>query len=322
MFGIDKLKLVMDIENITNVNEEKFTKKIKGDEVVELSYSQKQPYLLNIKLRHDINEAVIEFSGKVLLSEYHNLIRLSNIGKCIDNINSLGICRIESFMSSDVLACDVTNDYSVLNIKELTSYIRGNISSYSKYNCSVKNNGNLIIEKNVTTRKCKKRMTIYNKGLEMLKPDNQKFLEQNYGDRFPFLGKCRFEINLNSKEQIRSSLKIKDTKLKSVLLSAKNVNPIYDFVEEIIAVDDKYNVNKMKEYNISLVLKDNNYDIKKVEAKLKTLYSKGTKIRAVLKPYREQLKKDNNDALYSRDTILNLVKTETQITQKQIFDIL
>ena len=100
------------------------------------------------------------------------------------------------------------------------------------------------------------------------------------------------------------------------------MNPIYDFVEEIIAIDDKYNVNKMKEYNISLVLKDNNYDIKKVEAKLKTLYSKGTKIRAVLKPYREQLKKDNNDALYSRDTILNLVKTETQITQKQIFDIL
>ena len=161
MFGIDKLKLVMNLENITNINEEKFTKKIKGEEITELTYTQKYPYLLNIKLNYRNNEAVIEFSGKVLLSEYHNLIRLSNITKCIDNINSLGLCKIKSFWNSDVVMCDVTNDYDVLNVKELTSYIRSNMSSYTKYNCSRKNNGNLIIESFTCTWNNEKRCRLH-----------------------------------------------------------------------------------------------------------------------------------------------------------------
>lgn len=46
----------------------------------------------------------------------------------------------------------------------------------------------LIIEKNVTTKKIKKRMTIYNKETEMSQSANRKFVEDNAleGALYPF----------------------------------------------------------------------------------------------------------------------------------------
>lgn len=48
-----------------------------------------------------------------------------------------------------------------------------------------------------------------------------------------FEGVCRFEMNLNTKEQIRNALMIEDTGLMSVLSSS--ANPIYDFMSEVIS---------------------------------------------------------------------------------------
>jgi hypothetical protein len=42
MFGIDKLKLLIKIEDVEIINENAFTKKIKGDELVELTYKQEK----------------------------------------------------------------------------------------------------------------------------------------------------------------------------------------------------------------------------------------------------------------------------------------
>lgn len=328
MYGIDKLKLVMNLNDIDIINEEVFIKKVEKDELIGLSYNQKEPFSLMIKIDYENEEAVVEFTGKVLLSNYHSLIRLSNIKECFENINSLGICKIRNYLNAKVVKCDITNDYLVVNIKKLSEFLRGNLSSYRKYIARDLNNGNFVIEKNVTTKQCKKRLSIYNKFWEMEKAENRKFIDDYYNGENPFVfgnsNNCRIELNLNSKEQIRSSLKITDTKLFIVLRSAQSVNPIYDFLSEIIDKKASFDshISKIKDYHLSLTLKDCDYDIKKVEARLKPMYSKGTKMRAVLKPYKKMLEEIQlgEQKGYTRDEVLNLVRKETQITNRLILD--
>lgn len=328
MFGLDKLKLVMDLDDIEITNEEAFIKKVVGDELLGLSFKQTEPFSLTIKIDYRHDEAVVEFTGKVLLSDYHNLIRLSNIKDCFENINALGICKIKNYLTAQVVKCDITNNYLIINIRKLSEFLRSNLSSYRKYIARDLNNGNFIVEKNVTSKQCKKRLSIYDKFMEMNKAENRAFINNYYDGENPFVynnsNNCRFELNLNSKEQIRTSLNTTDTKLLTVLLSAQRVNPIYDFLTEIIdknASPDSQ-ISKVKDYHIALTLKDCDYDIKKVEAKLKPMYSKGTKMRAVLIPYKKMLKEIQHGEQqgYTRDEILNLVRTETQITPKLILD--
>lgn len=318
MFGIDKLKLILDIRDVEIVNEEAFIKKVQDDELVEMSFKQTTPFQFTLRIDYRKPEAVIEFSGKVLLSEYHSLIRLSNIQNCLDNINRIGICRIETdaILNAQVVKCDVSNDFPVSDVKGLSIFLKGHLSSHRKYVARELANGNFIVEKNVTTQQCKKRLTIYDKGKEMSRVENQKFLEGYYSGINPFVGMARFELNLNSQAQIRSSLCVGEPTLMTILLSARKVNPIHDFLSEIIDddIDCKYTPSSIKEYQIMAILKDCDYDIEKVEAKLRSLYSKGTKIRAVLKPYKTTLAKMNdNHNDYTRDSILRLVTTKTHI---------
>lgn len=326
MFGLDKVKLIMSLEDIDIINEDSFIKNVERDELTGLTFKQTEPFSLTIKIDYRDNEAVVEFTGKVLLSDYHNLIRLGNIKRCIENINALGICTIKSYMSADVAKTDITNDAHVEDVKELSDFLSSNLSSHKKYVARELNNGNFIVEKNVTSKQCKKRLTIYNKFREMYKAENRQFLEKYYNDENPFVhNNCRFELNLNSKEQIRSSLHVSDTKLKTVLLAAQAVNPIYDFLSDIID-EDATSVNKgskVKDYYIALVLKDCDYDIKKVEARLKQYYSKGTKMRAVMKPFKKMLAEIKEYPVKcTRDTVLNLIKKDTQVTTKQILECL
>lgn len=58
-------------------------------------------------------------------------------------------------------------------------------------------------------------MTVYDKGKEISNADNRKFVADNHLEG-AFNGVCRFEMNLNSKKQIRDSLGIPDTKLRTV----------------------------------------------------------------------------------------------------------
>ena len=133
MFGIDKLKLLIKIEDVEIINENAFTKKIKGDELVELTYKQETPFYLMVKINYRREKAIVEFTGKVLLSEYHNLIRLGNIRKCFDNINALGICKINNYIITDTLKCDIANDVNVQDVKTLSKFIYSNINSYQKF---------------------------------------------------------------------------------------------------------------------------------------------------------------------------------------------
>ncbi|MBQ2248111.1 MAG: hypothetical protein II323_05055 [Tidjanibacter sp.] len=292
MIKLDKIKLVTHIDYIQIDNENAFEKIIRNNNIVQLKYHQQIPSLY-IELDFLDNELVIEFSGKILGKDYHKLISKDTIKQCFENINSIGICtlNVECILNDSVVVkCDVTHDVVCEDIPQLTAFVSGNICSYRNYVCRQMRNGNFVVEKNVTTKQYKKRLTIYDKDKEMKKNENRRFAREYDVDESVFKSKCRFEMNLNSVAQIKSALGIESNDLQSVLGAQRN--PIAEFLGEVIA-DGAASVggelSPKDAYLIPLVLKDCNYDLAQVEAKMRSIYSKGTNISKIMKPYREAL---------------------------------
>lgn len=309
MITFDKIKLVTDIDYIHNIDDEKFETRHNDNDLTSMSFNMTFPYLLYIEIDYENSELVIEFSGKILGQDYPKLISKETIKRCLDNINDLGICtiRVEDIIAdSEVVKCDVTKDIDFDDVANLTNYINANVRSHRQYNCRTMKNGNFVIEKNVTTKAYKKRLTIYNKGKEMNKSENRKFMSTyNYnGDEFA--GKCRLEMNLNSKEQIRKSLGIADTQLMSVL--STTANPIADYLDEILSDDvSGWAPTSKKEYEAELVLRDCGFDIEAVEAKLKSIAGKSFRPSRDLKIYRTILSNSADTNGFTKARILSMV---------------
>ena len=155
MITFDKLKIVADISSIEIHDQSRFEVITKKGVVTALKFYQELPYLLMIKVDYQNREVVIEFSGKVLGRDYPELISISTIGTCFENINALGFCSldVEAMMDADVVKCDVTKDVKIRDVSGLTQYVRNHISNYQQFLCRKMRNGNLVVEKNVVSRK-------------------------------------------------------------------------------------------------------------------------------------------------------------------------
>lgn len=309
MLTFDKLKIVANIESIEITNIDVFEKIEKAGSLSALKYYQEVPYLLMIKVDYVEKEVVVEFCGKILGKDYPKLISAETIKTCFDNINAMGFCRIDfaAMMDAEVVKADVTTDVHGVDVPQLTSYVRSHINNYRKFVSRIKRNGNFVIDKNVTTDNMKKRMTIYDKGKEMQKVKNKRYAEMN-GLQQAFDDVCRFELNLNSKQQVRDALKIDNNKLKNVL--ASTARPIYDFMVQIIGpVNDidygPASLSSKKEYLTRLVLQDCQYDLEKVEAKMRELYpQRGTNFKKVMEPYRLMMERETDNGADYIQTIL------------------
>lgn len=291
MITFDKLKIVADIQAIKVCDETRFEFIEKDGIVCSLRYYQEQPFLLMIKVDYECGEVVIEFSGKILGKDYPKLISKDTILQCFRAIDALGLCKIDidAMMDADVVKCDVTKDIPVADVPQVTDYIRSHIRNYQRFVCRKLKNGNVVVEKNVVSKKTKKRMTIYDKGNEMRRSANRPFVEK-YGLEDAFSGMCRFELNLDSKEQIRKSLRIADTKLMTVLSS--DADPISDFLDDVVEPRETVPMTDKKSYMTMLVLKDCDFDLEKVEAKMRIFYpSKGTSISRVMEPYKAMMER-------------------------------
>lgn len=290
MLKFDKLKIVSGLKNIKIYDENRFDKIIKNNIITELIFNIIQPYSLCIKLDYIADELVIEFSGKILKNDYPKLISTDTIDTCFENINAMGFCWIdlEEIKNANVVKCDVTKDIICSDIPSMTTYIRNNLSNYQKYICRLLRNGNFIIEKNVTTRQAKKRLTIYDKGKEMSKVENLRYMAECGIPKESFDGICRFELNLNSITQIKSSLEVVDVRLRTVLNAT--INPIQVFMNDVLSDEQPLPMTNAKSYFVGLVLRDCNFDIVQIENRMRQLYpSKGTNISKVMKPYRTML---------------------------------
>lgn len=296
MITLDKIKIISTLDKIEIINDAVFQTIIKNDRIVEQKYTAISPFLLYIELDYLENELVIEFTGKILLDRYNELINKDNLKQCLKNINQLGFCKLDIdaiYAEDEAVKIDVSKDFDYPDFNALIQSMRGGIKNYNKYIARKLTNGNFIVEKNVQTKNKKKRLTLYNKGKEIRKSENKAFLLALINsDKLLtyFEGKVRAELNLNSKEQIRSSLKISDTKIVSILNS--QATPIWDFIDEIISEDEiDEKINSKSKYLTRLVLEDNDFDLAKIEAKMRTFCAPGTHISQVMKPYRAMLAK-------------------------------
>lgn len=291
MIKFDKIKIVSSIENVKSLNEDVFENKVKDGCIVEQRYTMMSPYYLYIEADYREQELILEFTGKILKDDYKDLIHVNNIHTCLSNINDLGLCdlNIDGILADgEIVKADVCLDVDYPDCKALTKSLRANVSNFNKYLARTIGD-NFVIEKNVQTKGYKRRLTIYDKAKEIQKAGNRGFLSTLDNPQLLldyFDGKIRFELNLNSKEQIRKSLNIYDTSIGAVLNST--ATPIWDLLDNAIEESDGDTAcSNLADLKNILILEYCGGDLAKVEALLRNYYSKGTHISQVMKPYRE-----------------------------------
>lgn len=320
MIRLDKIKIVSSIDYIKIIDKNRFDIHHKGNDIVSYKFTQLQPFLLYVEANVKNQELIIEFTGKILRDNYPSLINQSNIKNCLLSINKIGFCLLDVediLISGEVVKVDVTQDVPYPDCGELTKMIQANISNFRKYLPRIIN-GNFTIEKNVVTKSHKCRLTIYDKNKEIRRAENRLFLSQLSGKQKllnHFEGKVRFEMNLNSKEQIRKALHITDLSIMSVL--CVSVNPIMEFLDLILVDTESADItarcNDLKELLRGALLQVCDYDIKKVEAQLRLHSSPNTHISQTLKPFRELLEKINNTPTSSLKQTLQSLLLEIMI---------
>lgn len=305
------MKIISNINYISNIDTNKFIAHTKNNQVLYYKYQQQTPFSLIIVVDYQHKELSIEFTGKILLEKYPNLINAKTSIECFYNINHLGICNInvEAIINqSYVTKCDVTKDIATTGIATILANIRPNISNNKKW--VVKGyKGGLTIEKVVSTSRYKERLVIYDKAKEMQRAENDKFLNcvSNAQDIVSyFQGKVRFEVNINTMSQIRTLLNIPNNDLKIVLSATSN--PILTVINEAIKYNKpQHRKQTIREYERELLLKSCNYDIVNVEALIRSLSSSNTSIKRVMQPYKDLLNRlmvsPNATSLNLRDLV-------------------
>ena len=291
MLKFDKVKIISSIKNITSLNEDEFENKVKDGCIIEQRYTMMSPYYLYIEVDYQERELVLEFTGKILKDDYPNLINKDNLHICLSNINNLGLCTLDIegiIADGEVVKADVCQDVDCTDCKLLTENIRAGVGNFKKY--LVRNIGdNFVIEKNVQTKGYKRRLTIYDKEKELQKAGNRSFLSSLDNPELMlgyFNGKVRFELNLNSKEQLRKGLNIPDTTISEVLNST--ATPIWTILDSVIVEYENESIcSDITELKNLLLLNHCGNDLVKLEALLRNYYSKSTHISQVMKPYRD-----------------------------------
>lgn len=138
-------------------------------------------------------------------------------------------------------------------------------------------NNNFVIEKAVSTQRLKRKMSIYDIGVEMSKRTNAVFLQwvENPNKISGYFADCiRFELSLVSCEAIRRKLGIEECDIISVLNATEN--PIYDFFMNVTFEDPITlpAINSMRMYDKLNTLIVNDWDLKAIEEKIRQLYPK------------------------------------------------
>ena len=309
---LDKLKIVVNEKYITNINEDVFTTIIKNGQIVKYRYEQQVPYLLYIEKDIVKQELVIEFSGKILEDKYPLLINKDTIKICLDNINKLAICHInvpEVLQNSVVVKADVSHDICCGSYQQLISTLKTSVKNHNKYLSRVIH-GTFVIEKNVVSRSRKVRMTIYDKAAEMQLKANQEYLDRlSNRDEVAeyYKDKVRFELNLNSMEQIRKHLNIHDTMLYNVLHA--EANPIVEFIDKAFVLEDPAPIDmKLRDIERLALLESVDRDVTKLEMIVRKHSSPKSHISQLMQPYRNLLKtieqKGENYLLSIRNVLL------------------
>lgn len=295
MNRFDKLSLLFPNSCIDmgSLDMTQFKEVRKQGNLLYLKYEQKQPYLLSIRIEFiQQRTTVVEFTGKILKDHYPSLINEGTITECLEEINKSGICILnipQVLQQAEVMKCDVTLDVERReDFAQTVACLKASIRNRNKWINKKYQNG-IVIENTVACKRYKKRMVVYQKEKELELAGNKAFLNMLSNPQSLlayFKDKMRIEINLMTKTQIRNMLQIQDTSLKSVL--ASSANPILNLIDEALEFVDTPapRHSALRDMERTAVLKLCGWDVDVVEAKIRNLLSKNTRIKRTMKPYK------------------------------------
>lgn len=296
MLRFDKIKIITSIKYINNIKKDYFINHYKSDNLIYCKYKQMIPYNLIIIIDYTKQSLILEFTSKILLENYTELINYKNIETCLSNINNLEICNLDIksiILDSNILKCDITKDIQIKNFSQIIQYIKENIINYKKWIYKEYKNG-ISIENVVSTPRYKKRIIVYNKQKELEKSPCKQYVEllKNKEEIIEyFRNKIRFELNINTVSQIKKYLQISENSLINVLSSTEN--PLLNIISEAINTNStKKNASlTLHDYERSILLEKYNFDLKKVEMIIRKYISNNTSITRAMQPYKELYKR-------------------------------
>ena len=156
----------------------------------------------------------IEFSSKILLERYPELISKYTIRQCLENLNKLGICTIDVdgiLNNGWVIQADITKDVDLRLTDDVLYALNQNVSGYKRFKWKHYDHKGITFTKDVVYGK--EELIIYNKYKELLS-QSRKFIDSlpNRNEVMDyFYGKTRFEIRLESAAQIKEQLGVNNS---------------------------------------------------------------------------------------------------------------
>jgi len=290
MVTLDKIKILTNKNHIDWINPDVTTLLSKNNIYMGRRYSQNKPFKIYMDYSFMKDSCVIEFSSKLLIDRYPELINKNNIHDCFQNFVNIGLCKmdIDSVVSDcELLTCDITTDLSGIAQPDRLA-IKACISKPNKFRVQKYGNSGHVIDKLVKTPNRKLRMIIYDKGKELRKMPNAEFIGMVNNKEAMldyFKGKFRIEVNIKTKEQIRRLFNTETTSLLDVLNS--KANPILTIFDEVFTFPEEQDQSNyempsplsytdLKTVKNALLLEKCEYDMEKIDIILNNTLSPNT----------------------------------------------
>ena len=298
----DYFKLAIPDSAIDIIDSSLFTNTVSPDGVMtNQKYKQEIPFLFEISIDLIHHKNYIKFSGKSLLESYPDLISMNNIHTCFQNINNLGICRINPDMaltSAIVCECDITADRPCHDsISQLTNSL---MIENSNYTISQKSPTRFYLQTTYVTKRKRECLVVYDKSVEIKLKSNEPFLTHinNRQEQLDYFSdKIRFELNLRSMDRIRKYLQCSDMSLQSIL--SNPTDPIATFLETALTEDNLmdeliHRTPKLRELEHLILMLLCGWDLSNIERVVRKTTGKKNSISTTMKPYRTLYQKLNN----------------------------
>lgn len=251
--------------NITN----NATKNIEIGRWYNTKYNPSIPYDVYIATNYIHQTLEIEFSSKILLERYPELISKDTIRQCLVNLNKLGICTIDIdgvLNNGWVIKADVTKDVDLRLSDEVLNALNQNVANYRRFKWTHYDHKGITFTKDVVYGK--ENITIYNKYKELLS-HSRKFVDSlpNRNEIMDYFdGKTRFEIRLESAAQIKEQLGVSNRIEDFFNAIDSAVREQFDRVFDVSAQPlDTSNCKGWDEWAIAHLLDYYKYDLKRIE---------------------------------------------------------
>ncbi|MBF0576438.1 hypothetical protein [Dysgonomonas sp. GY617] len=271
------------------------------------------PYNLYIAVSYPSQSLTLEFSSKVLLDDYPKLITHSTFKQCINNINKLGICTLDTdaIYRDCYITGDVTKDIEYQLSHNDYCTLNRCVGNYRLYKWEHYENQGIRFFKDVTTKKLKESLVIYDKEKEIEK--NKDFLSmvdnsKNIIDYFK--GKTRFEIVLDKEYKMKKYLNIPTTHINNVFTS--KANPLLIQFNKIFGngeIMDTSNIKNAETYEMMKNLQSCDGNLKQIEQELKdyNIYSSRSGLTEKMKKYK-QLHTEMYNKTHNSSNILTSIR--------------